>query len=89
MLIATPLGTNPRYANYARAHGHTPDEQLEADRIAWPGGIMTGFVLWNSEKLMHASRTIPEAFYMGHLTGHEAYDKWLTEWVDNHLKVPA
>jgi hypothetical protein len=74
---------NPRYANYARAHGHTYNEQIEQDKVDWPGGIMTGFVLWNGLRLQEAKKEIPNAFYIGGLTDHEAYDKWLTKWVDD------
>ena len=73
---------NPRYANYARAHGRTPDEQLVQDRKDWPGGTMVGFVLWNKDRLREASREITNAFFMGDLTNHPTYDAWLTAWVD-------
>lgn len=39
---------NWRYLAYCDAHGRTPDEQLVADEALWPGGKMTGFILWNS-----------------------------------------
>lgn len=76
------LSDNPRYANYARFHGRTPEEQLVKDRQDWPGGVMVGFTQWNRGMLIAASKKIPDAFYMGQLTDHEAYDRWLTVQVD-------
>lgn len=78
---------NPRFANYARVHGNSPVEQLAEDRNRWPGGSMTGFVLWNRERLVEASRAIPEAFCLGRLVDHETYDAWLTAWVDTATKT--
>lgn len=44
------MGYQPRFIAYATAHGRTPDEQIEQDRIDWPGGVMCGFILWMSDK---------------------------------------
>lgn len=38
------MAFNPRYAAYAASQGRTPETQLDHDRIAWPGGVMTGYV---------------------------------------------
>lgn len=73
---------NPRYANYARAHGRTPDEMRSADLKEWPGGSMTGFVLWNGQALIEAQLEIPKAFSFGSLINHTAYDEWLTKRVN-------
>lgn len=76
------LGKNPRYANYARAHGRTPEQQLEQDRLDWPGGVMTGFLLWNRDRLCECSAAHPEFFFYGGLADPEGYDAWLTKRVD-------
>jgi hypothetical protein len=82
----TFLCGNPRYHNYARAHGRTPAEQYVQDKQDWPGGHMVGFTQWNRARLVEASKEIPEAFFIGQLTDAEAYDAWLTEWVDKKVK---
>lgn len=73
-------GMNPRYLAYCRAHGHTPEEQLEIDRKSWPGGSMCGFILWNTGKLDRFKKIRPSAFmFTGQLIDHDAYDNWLLE----------
>ena len=40
---------NPHYVAYARAHGKSPGEMLRQDKTKWPGGRMSGFLIWMSE----------------------------------------
>ena len=68
----------PRYVAYAAAHGRTPDAQLAADRQAYPGGRMAGFIVWVSQQLRawrqiakHVGPLLPEH--------HAAFDAWLDE----------
>jgi hypothetical protein len=53
---------NPQYVQYAKVHGRTPDDMLAHDRERWPGGVMTGYILWVSqvqpEVLQGASRLV-------------------------------
>ncbi len=71
-------GINPRYAAYAKSHGHTPDEQRAADEIRWPGGRMAGFVRWVSEQLRAFRKAHPEAFGPGQtLHDQDAFTAWL------------
>ncbi len=77
---------NPRFVNYARAHGRGPAEQLAHDRQQYVGGSMAGFIIWNSQRLGDARKAIPGAFMAGGaLADHPAYDAWLTAWVDSRL----
>jgi hypothetical protein len=41
---------NPRYAAYAKAHDRAPEQMILDDDERWPGGCMTGFILWVSGK---------------------------------------
>lgn len=70
---------NPRYEAYARAHGNTPDEQLEADERR-----MHGFMLWIrkqiqawAEEVKHPRAKDPNKCLMGE--AHDAFDKWLQD----------
>jgi GTP-dependent phosphoenolpyruvate carboxykinase len=73
---------NPRYIAYAKAHGKTPDAMLAHDKKEWPGGCMTGFILWMREQKGAFRKASPESFYMvgGALTeiaDQEAWDNFL------------
>ncbi len=87
--MAGEVKYNPRFVAYAAEHGRSPEEQLEHDREAWPGGLMCGFILWSNERLAEYAKINPAAFFTGILTpwdrhggrpkldDHEAYDSWL------------
>lgn len=76
---------NPRYACYCAGAGVVSVEMmLELDRKAWPGGKMTGFILWGKMMLSAFDKSMERAeaklcFLNGHLTeeGHKRYDLWM------------
>jgi hypothetical protein len=41
---------NPRFVAYARSQGRTPEDQAGFDDELYPGGRMTGFILWMSHQ---------------------------------------
>jgi hypothetical protein len=41
---------NPLFVAYAAEGGRPPQEQLVLDAFLFPGGKMTGFILWRSQK---------------------------------------
>ena len=54
---------NPLFVAYARVHGHEPQQQLDHDQKAWPGGCMCGFMLWMSALKERFRKLHPEAFF--------------------------
>jgi hypothetical protein len=75
---------NSRYAAYCIAHGaSSPDEMMDQDRIAWPGGKMCGFILWMKEKWGDWYKAAPSRGRKPNpiLTeaDHDDFDKWLWE----------
>jgi hypothetical protein len=48
---------NPRYVIYAEAHGNSPEKQSELDESEWPGGCMTGFILWMSPRIQDFNKS--------------------------------
>jgi hypothetical protein len=72
---------NPRYLAYCKAHGKTPDEMMQHDIEAYPGGCMTGFILWSGEQLAKARKEHPDWFLNSTLRNHAEYDAWLQKEV--------
>ena len=69
---------NPRYLAYCKMMGKTPDEMLVHDAIEWPGGIMTGFMLWIQGKWWEwdGLNNHPSREPHGEAQ-HKAFDLWL------------
>lgn len=69
---------SPRFAAYARSQGLAAQQALEADTERYPGGQMTGFILWISAKWQawdamhkHASNHVRDA------KEHGEFDEWI------------
>jgi hypothetical protein len=72
--------TNPRYFEYARKHGRTPSEMLAHDEVRWPGGCMTGFILWIDARWQEFDQITKKAYRLYHgrtQNAHSVFDHWL------------
>ena len=69
---------NPRYVRFATVHGRTSEAQMVHDRERWPGGVMTGFILWMSARWVQwrALRHIPRDAPLSE-ADHRDFDEWL------------
>jgi len=75
---------NPRYLAYCRANHYEPDVQNAIDRKQYPGGFMTGFILWNN---LHWALFFKEVYgidnYKDYVKGedtHKQYDNFLLHY---------
>jgi hypothetical protein len=86
---------NPRYVQYARAKGKSPEAMANIDDETWSGGRMTGYILWNSARLEEFFKVQPDAFMIegrgrrGALVDQAAYDAWLVQRVDEMIAMAA
>lgn len=68
----------PRYVAYAKTNDREPDEQLEHDRVAFPGGCMAGYIVWINGRW--AAWDEKNGYKRGHIrlvNEHEAFTDWL------------
>jgi hypothetical protein len=77
----------PRYVSYARSLGLGPEEALELDSKRYPGGKMTGFMLWVQNRwkewdLAHGHRRD----HVRNDQEHLEFTLWLETRVD-HLRI--
>lgn len=56
-------GMNPLYIAYATSQGMSADEVLASDREQYPGGCMTGFILFVADMKRKFWEVCPEAFF--------------------------
>jgi hypothetical protein len=73
-----PEKWNPRYVAYAAAHGWSPEAMMIKDRAEWPGGEMTGFILWIQQHVRAWNRAYgrQEPDHIPHAETAE-FDSWL------------
>lgn len=73
------MTANPRYVTYCIAQGEPdPERMLARDRERYPGGRMTGFILWASQKWREWDRLNGRAANSPHSAeDHAAFDAWL------------
>ena len=71
--------SNRRFLVYSRDHGFEGDPagMLAHDRIIWPGGVMTGYVIWIPRQMESFRLANPEAFHGDHLADQDAFTSWL------------
>lgn len=91
--MTTSEGWNPRYVEYARAHGKNPEEMLEHDAEHHPGGKMAGFIVWNSGQVQKFASQWPGCHTLAEVTLaepgkdiHALYNDWLHTTVTAQLE---
>ncbi len=79
------MSYQPRYIAYARAHGKSPEEMLEADGARFPGGKMAGFMIWIGQQWAqwYKETGYPKDHPLG-MHEHAAFTRWLEESVEIH-----
>jgi hypothetical protein len=79
------MNWNPYFVQYARAHGHSPEEQFKMDQSRYPGGMGAGFLCWISDQKAAFKTAHPEAFIGHAICDHKAWGLWLEQAGNNPL----
>lgn len=80
----TANGLNPRFLQYARWRGMTPEEVMAADEEEFPGGKMAGFVCWNDKRIWEWCReTGTDRHYAGLF-----FDE-ISAWIEKRMEERA
>lgn len=82
------MSWNPYFVQYARAHRHSPEEQLRMDRSRYPGGTGAGFLCWISRQRAAFKTAHPEAFLADTLFDRKTWGIWL-EQAGNNPCIPT
>jgi hypothetical protein len=70
----------PYYLAYARAHGRSPEEMLQADRAAYPGGRMAGYLVWIGSRVEEWRKLNGRARHDSLSSAdRQAFGAWLSE----------
>lgn len=75
---------NPRYLAYCIDKGaSSPGEMLDRDHETWPGGVMTGFILWTSARWREWREATgwPDRSPVSE-EQQRAFDNWLADRMD-------
>lgn len=68
-IFLVTINYNHNYLAYCKTNNKTPDEMLELDDKEYPGGVMTGFILWISKKKQEFYLQHKECFLDRHTLG--------------------
>lgn len=66
-----------RYRAYCNAQGRDPEAQMQHDATAFPGGVMTGYILWVRDQWVQWRAAHPSANRFASAEEHDAFDTWL------------
>lgn len=89
---------NPRYTNYCRVNGNTPDEQMKIDEENYKGGRMIPFSFFIKNQIDEFRKLRPDCFVCGSLTDHVEFDNYLNalqplnawnvdEWINDLIEI--
>jgi len=78
---------NPRYVLYAASQQRTPEMQIRHDEQRWPGGCMTGFILWMNERKAEFKKISPDSFLGNWIYDQAAWDNFLFHFCQTSLAL--
>lgn len=68
-----PRSFNPRYLSYCKSQGRTLCKQHMHDVMEYPGGQMTGFILWIGDKFKQFQTEHPDKCCNGAVHDQQAF----------------